>query len=141
MKEEKKVEALHIETQEAAPDLETKPAELEPEVEPEPVQPPPSNGLAQKRGRMIAAGMLTAVILAVIAVVVAGIFQLTSGWLKVCPKDLPVNDPAKVLSSELTMEKAEPRPRGVSGIIADMTRLKGVEPAHVESRAETETGK
>ncbi len=137
MDEERKGEALQTETQEAAPVVESKPAELEPQVEQEPEQPQHSNGLAEKRGRMIAAGVLSAVILAVVAVVVAGIFGLTSGWLKVCPTDLPVNDPARVLSSQLTMEKTEPQPLGVSGKIADETRLKGVEPAHVESGAET----
>ncbi len=96
MEGERKDEALHTENQEAAPDLKSKPSEVEPQVAPAPEQPHQVNALAQKRGRMVAAGVLSAVILAVVAVVVAGIFGITSGWLKVCPTDLPVNDPARV---------------------------------------------
>jgi len=51
----------------------------------------------ETRGRMIRAGLIATVILSGIAVLVAGIFQLTSRWLIPCPTDLPVNDPAPIL--------------------------------------------
>lgn len=71
------------------------------------------SGANDKRGRMIIAGMVATVILAVIAVVVAGIFQLTSKWLLVCPSDLPVNDPAPVLWKDVVSDKAVTRGIGV----------------------------
>ena len=45
---------------------------------------PPRNHVAEKRGRMVATGLIAAVILCVIAVVVAGVFQLTVRLMTAC---------------------------------------------------------
>ncbi len=64
-----------------------------------------SDPLKVKRGRLIAAGVVTTVLLSFLALVVAGIFQLTVKWLTVCPMDLPVNDPAPVLWQKVVQEQ------------------------------------
>ena len=93
------------------------------------------NHIAQKRGRMVAAGVVAAVILAGIAVVVAGIFQYTSGWLIKCPSDLPVNDPAPILWKDVTTKRAESAPLGVPTSIAKNAAWKG-SPATATSSTE-----
>jgi hypothetical protein len=132
MEEKRKDETLHAEPSEHEADLKTNPPETEAPLVDVPEQPNHTNSLAQKRGRMVAAGVLSAVILSAVAVAVAGVFGLTATWLKVCPTDLPINDPARYLSDELTKEKGEPRPLGVSGNIVEQTRLKGVDPTRTE---------
>ncbi|MFZ5865387.1 MAG: hypothetical protein ACOYXY_05875 [Thermodesulfobacteriota bacterium] len=86
--------------------------EVAPEV-PEEVQPIKENALAEKRGRMVVAGAVSVVIISVIALLVAAIFQLTSQWLMVCPSDLPVNDPAPILWKGMVSESVSPQPLGV----------------------------
>jgi hypothetical protein len=64
-----------------------------------------SDALKVKRGRLIAAGVVTTVLLSVLALVVVGIFQITMRWLTICPTDLPVNDPAPVLWQKVVQEQ------------------------------------
>ncbi len=105
-------------------------SELTSEKEPEaPVAekeeaPPPTNALAQKRGRMVMAGVLIAVISSIVVVLVAGIFQLTSKVFVICPQDLPINDPARILWQKLDSEKVGDQALGVTGNLADVTKLK-----------------
>ncbi len=117
--------------QESVPDTEpetSEPAAAEPVAEREtpsgPETPPPANHLAEKRGRMVAAGAVTAVILSAIAVLVAGVFHLTSRWITYCPKDLPVNDPAPILWKDLTADKEAASPLGVPESLTAQTGLK-----------------
>lgn len=72
-----------------------------------------NNHLAEKRGRMVAAAVLAAVVLSVIALVVAGIFHWTAGYIMICPKDLDVNDPAPILWKELEAKSTKSQPLGV----------------------------
>jgi len=53
------------------------------------------------------------VIISVITLLVAAIFQLTSRWVIVCPSDLPVNDPAPILWKGMVSESVPPQPLGV----------------------------
>ncbi len=85
-----------------------------------------NNHIAEKRGRMVAAGVVTAVILAVIAVVVAAVFQLTSQWLIQCPEDLAVNDPAPKLWEQLTDKQTVPQTLGVPSRIMKEVSFKGL---------------
>lgn len=82
------------------------------------------NARAEKRGRMVVTGATLVVILCLVAVLVAGIFQLTSGWLVKCPEDLPVNDPARVLWQKLESPKLADQTLGVSGALLTETGLK-----------------
>ncbi|MEI7449809.1 MAG: hypothetical protein WCJ75_09300 [Desulfomonile sp.] len=72
-----------------------------------------SNALNNKRGRLITASLVATAILSVIALLVAGIFQLTARWMLVCPTDLPVNDPAPILWKDVVSEKVASRTLGV----------------------------
>jgi hypothetical protein len=92
----------------------------------------PGNGLAEKRGRMIVAGMLVAIIVSVIVVVVAGVFQLTYRGMIVCPKELPVNDPAKVLWQEIVAQQDTRKSLGVPETLLSETKLKGPSPVTTE---------
>jgi len=82
------------------------------------------NHVAVRRGRLIAAGILAAVILATLAVVVAGVFQFTSAFMRPCAVDLRVNDPAPVLWHDLTTEKTKRAPLGVPSELAEDTAWK-----------------
>ena len=84
----------------------------------------PTNHLAGKRGRMVAAGLIAAVILSAIAVVVAALFQVSSRWLLPCPSDLPVNDPAPILWKNLTSSQDGSAPLGVAENLVKQTRWK-----------------
>jgi hypothetical protein len=95
------------------------------------------NGLASKRGRMVATGLVTAVILSIIAVIVAGIFQITSRLLVQCPTDLPVNDPAPILWNDITSPQVKARPLGISEKIAGETKLKEAPPAEPETEVKS----
>jgi hypothetical protein len=88
-------------------------APAEPEGGQERPEEAPSNHLAGKRGRMVATGLIAAVILSVIAVVVAALFQLSSRWLLSCTSALPVNDPAPILWKNLTSRQEGSAPLGV----------------------------
>ena len=96
------------------------------------------NGLASKRGRMVGTGLVTAVILAFIAVIVAGIFQITARLLVQCPTDLPVNDPAPILWNDITSLQVKSQPLGFSEKIAGEVKLKETPPA--ESGTDAKSG-
>ncbi|AFM24095.1 hypothetical protein [Desulfomonile tiedjei] len=109
------------ETQPEDEDLKPSPVEAaEAKTEDEPYR----NHIAEKRGRMVAAGIITAVGVSIIAVIVAGIFHFTSKLLIVCPTDLPVNDPSPKLWSQIVSEKQENMALGVSGQLAVETKFK-----------------
>jgi hypothetical protein len=144
MGEEKKDTLLNADANETKPATETQPVE-EPMVE-EPTELRTEdekpvievNHLAAKRGRMVATGLVTAVILTVIAVVVAGIFQITSKLWVQCPTDLPVNDPAPILWNDIKSQQVKAQPLGVSEKIASEVKLKEATPA--ESETEVKSG-
>jgi hypothetical protein len=69
--------------------------------------------LNHKRGRMIAGGLVTAVVVTLVVVLVAGIFQLSSKWLRPCPAELPVNDPSPKLWQEMVSQKVTIQGLGV----------------------------
>jgi hypothetical protein len=127
-------EVLDTQAEGDAANLQSEPAQTDVRL----AAPPPEhdNGLNQKRARIMAAGILTAVLLSVVAVLVAGIFAFTTRWMKVCPTDLPVNDPARQLSQQLAAEKAGSQSLGVSGKIAEETRLKGMGSAQSQGQAD-----
>jgi hypothetical protein len=111
---------------EKAEDLKTE-AQAEPQsgTESQAAETITNNHIAQKRGRMIAAGVVATVILAVVAVVVAGIFQFTAGWLIKCPGDLPVNDPAPILWKDVVNKETQKAPLGVPDKLAKQAAWKG----------------
>ncbi len=88
-----------------------------------------NNHIAQKRGRMVAAGVIAAVILSGIAVGVAGIFQFTAARLMSCPQDLPVNDPAPILWKDVVETKGPNASLGVPAKLAKEVALKGIQEA------------
>jgi hypothetical protein len=77
-----------------------------------------------KRGRMITSALIVSIILAFIAVAVAGIFQVTGHFLQTCPQELPVNDPSPILWSDITSQKPAPAALGVSEKLRKETALK-----------------
>jgi hypothetical protein len=85
---------------------------------------PYRNHIAEKRGRMVVAGIIAAIVLSIIAVIVAGIFHFTSKLLIGCPTDLPVNDPAPKLWSLIVSEKTVNMPLGVSGPLVSETAFR-----------------
>lgn len=94
---------------------------------------------SQKRGRMIAAGLITAVILSVIAVLVAGVFQFGLRWLRSCPRDLPVNDPSPKFWQEMVAEKVPAKTLGVPVTLAPKVRFKESAPVSEASGADAQT--
>jgi hypothetical protein len=137
VEEETKDEVLVTQAQGDAADLRSEPTQTE--VPLAAALPEHNNGLNQKRARIMIAGILTAVLLSVVAVTVAGIFGLTTRWMKVCPTDLPVNDPARQLAQQLVAEKVGSHSLGVSGNLAEETRLKGMGSSH--EKEQTDPGK
>lgn len=87
---------------------------------------PLNNHIAEKRGRMIATGMVVGIGVSLIAVAVAAIFQVTSTWLIKCPADLSVNDPAPILWSDVVSDKAKQAPLGVPKELVKETSLKAI---------------
>ncbi len=83
-----------------------------------------NNNLSARRGRMITAGLLATVVLAVIAILVSGIFQLTSRWLIVCPKDLPVNDPAPILWQNVVAQESKSAKLGIPEKLVSLVGFK-----------------
>jgi hypothetical protein len=106
-----------------------KPMELESAEKPQEA-PAKTDILNGKRGRMVAAGLVATVAVALIALLVAAIFQVTSRWLITCPTDLPVNDPAPILWKAMLSEKVGPYGLGVSG---DVLKEAGLKEAESES--------
>lgn len=133
---EKGTEVGNSEQAEAAGNIEARDREemTEPQAAPEIT----NNHIAQKRGRMVAAGLIASVILSVIAVTVAGIFQLTSGWLIKCPTDLPVNDPAPILWKDVESREAKSAPLGVPGNLLKEASWKGSPAKTAPSTAESD---
>jgi hypothetical protein len=125
MEKEKKEEKRNIGISEEPGDetLEMRPVEVPDEKEEQQVSKTTSS--AEDLGRMIAAGLIAAVILSGIAVLVAGIFQITSRWLIPCVTDLPVNDPAPILWSEMISDKTTAKSLGVPEKLASGVRFKG----------------
>jgi hypothetical protein len=82
------------------------------------------NGPTEKRGRLVAAGLIAAGVLTLISMVVAGIFHITASRLITCPVDLPVNDPAPIHWSQMTGEKSNPASLGVPDKLSGITSLK-----------------
>jgi len=82
---------------------------------------------AEKRGRLVTAGLVAAAILSAIAVLVAAVFQLTSRWLIVCPTDLPVNDPAPILWKEMISEKGNQASLGIPEKISQQVKFKNLQ--------------
>lgn len=80
--------------------------------------------LNHKRGRKITAGLVTAVIVALIAVFVAGMFQVGLRWLRPCPTDLPVNDPSPKLWQEMVSQKVTIQSLGVPETIRAEVQFK-----------------
>ena len=95
--------------------------------------------LAAKRGRIVATGLVTAVILSLIAVIVAGIFQVTSKLMTPCPTDLPVNDPAPILWKSMTSQQVTAQPLGISEKISGEVKLKEASVPPAESEPEVKS--
>ena len=89
---------------------------------------------------MVATGLVTAVILSLIAVIVAGIFQITSRLLIPCPTDLPVNDPAPILWKNMTSQQVTPQPLGISDKISGEVKLKEASAPPAESEIRGQIG-
>jgi len=89
-----------------------------------PGEKPTNSQINDRRGRMITAGLLATVVLAVIAILVSGIFQLTSRWLIVCPRDLPVNDPAPILWQDVLSQEPTSAKLGVPKMVASQAGFK-----------------
>lgn len=106
-------------TEASYPAIAKEDAELTPEK-------PTNNNNSARRGRMITAGLLATVVLALIAILVSGIFQVTSRWLIVCPKDLPVNDPAPILWQDVVAEEPRSAKLGVPDKLVSQTGFKSV---------------
>ena len=94
--------------------------------------------LNHKRGRMITAGLVTAVIVTLVAVLVAGMFQFGSWWLKPCPTDLPVNDPSPKLWQEMVSQKVTIQSLGVPETVRAEAQFKKSAPVPKESGNDTE---
>ena len=128
MGEEEKNSSPNIEAIEAAaedrPEEQHTAAETSPEDEPVLAQ----ASLNHKRGRMIAGGLVTAVVVTLVVVLVAGIFQLSSKWLRPCPAELPVNDPSPKLWQEMVSQKVTIQGLGVPEKVRAETQLKKVAP-------------
>jgi hypothetical protein len=131
MEDESKDKSLEGEVVEAGPsDVPPPASEVADEasrMQEEPPIPAP-NAVAGRRGQPVAAGLLAAVILSLIAVVVAGIFQLTSRWLVKCPADLPINDPAPVLWQKMETKDLVGQSIGVPEKLLSQTAWKGALP-------------
>jgi hypothetical protein len=99
--------------------------------------------LNHKRGRMITAGLVTAVIVSLIAVLVAGLFQFSLWWLKPCPTDLPVNDPSPKLWQEMVSQKVTIQNLGVPETVRAEVQFKksALVPTESGSDAEAKEGK
>lgn len=115
-------EEQHI-AEEASPEVETVQARV---------------GLNHKRGRMITAGLVTAVIVSLIAVFVAGMFQFGLRWLRPCPTDLPVNDPSPKLWQEMVSQKVTIQGLGLPETVKTDARFKKSAPVSNESSSDVE---
>jgi hypothetical protein len=92
-----------------------------------------ADGSADKRGRLISAAVIATIILSFIAVSVFGIFQLTTRMMVVCPRDLPVNDPAPILWQDIVSDQVKGARLGVPEKVTDVY-LKGIKLADGQSQ-------
>jgi hypothetical protein len=101
-------------------------------------EPPASEpeSLAEKRTRLVTAGLATAVILSVIAVLVAGVFQLTSIWLFASQEQHSANGPTPLLWNQLVSERVQAQPLGVPRDVAVQVGLKETVVPQDESASE-----
>lgn len=83
-----------------------------------------TEGLPEKRGRLVTAGLIATVVVALVALAVAGLVQLTSKWLVVCPTDLPVNDPAPILWKTVVTDDVKAQALGVPEKLLGEARFK-----------------
>lgn len=133
MGEEEKNSSPNIEAIEAS-------TEDRPKVQQTATETTPENKAAQaqvvlnhKRGRMITAGVVTAVLVSLIAVFVAGMFQFSLWWLKPCPTDLPVNDPSPKLWQEMVSQNVTIQGLGVPESARAEAQFKQSAPVQKES--------
>jgi hypothetical protein len=130
MEEEKRGEKLDTEISEESAGEQTLEISAADTMDLEEEQPVPAlSSPRESRSRLIRAGLVATVILSGVAVLVAGIFQLTSRWLIPCPTDLPINDPAPILWTRLISDKVGPASLGLPKGVAVEVRLKSFAPA------------
>jgi hypothetical protein len=133
MGEEEKSSSSNIEAVEAStedrPEAQHNAAETSPDNEPVQAQ----VSLNHKRGRMITAGLVTAVIVSLIAVLVAGMFQFGLRWMRPCPTDLPVNDPSPKLWQEMVSQQVSIHSLGVPETVKAEAQFKKSSPVPKES--------
>jgi hypothetical protein len=79
----------------------------------------------ENKARLVIGGLVAAAIVSIIAVLVAGIFQLVSSWMS-CKPNLPISDPARMHWSELISDKITTASTGVPKELEDQARLKGL---------------
>ncbi len=127
------IEAIEASTEDG-PEAQHTAGETSPENEPVQAQ----VGLNHKRGRMITAGLVTAVIVSLIAVLVAGMFQFGLWWLRPCPTNLPVNDPSPKLWQEMVSQKVTIQGLGVPETVRAEAQFKKSAPGPKESGNDTE---
>jgi hypothetical protein len=77
------------------------------------------------KARLIMGGLVAAALVSVVAVLVAGIFQLSTLWLS-CKPNLPVSDPARAHWNELISEKITTANTGVPKKLEDLVKLRGL---------------
>ena len=82
------------------------------------------------------AGVVLAVILSVIAVFVAAVFQLTARFIAHCPSDLKVNDPAPILWKKMETADLGKQPLGVAGKVLSEARFKGLAASKKQGKQE-----
>ena len=79
---------------------------------------------SEKRSRIITSALMATIIMTLIAVAVAGVFQLTGMFMRICPAELPVNDPSPVLWNDTTSDKPVTAALGVPDKLKQETALK-----------------
>jgi hypothetical protein len=84
------------------------------------------NDVNLKRGKMITSTLVTTIIITFIAIAVAGVFQFTGWFLRVCPQELPVNDPSPILWKDVTSDKPVNATLGVPDKLKQETALKSL---------------
>lgn len=94
------------------------------------------NALAEKRGELVTAGIISVIIVSVMVVLVAGIFQLASRVLVKCPQDLQVNDPAPILWEKVEASPLRGQPLGLTEKLLPQAGLKIAAPSADESEHE-----
>jgi len=138
MVEEEKNSSLEPEVHETAAEDRQEKQQITAEEAEEEQQVQEAVSQAQKRGRMIAGGLVTAVVVSLVAVLVAGIFQINSKWLRPCPTDLPVNDPSPKLWQEMVSHKVTIQSLGVPETVSTEAQFKRSAPVPKESGIDTE---